>query len=176
MPLDGAPDQRVAWVAHELSLPASQSIEHAHEFAFVYARAGPHTLARDGANEMLAEARGAAIESGQTHRHGASSAGSVVWEIRLARPGADPAPKTSGAEFLFESEPLDGIPKSASATFVHVLVPSEGQTSVHTHPGPEFIYQLEGEIEYENALIGAIQMGPGNHEGIPAGVAAAEPV
>ncbi len=38
---------------------------------------------------------------------------------------------------------------------------------IHTHPGPELIYQVSGRIDYENALIGVRQMGPGGVEGIP---------
>ena len=79
-------------------------------------------------------------------------------------------PETIDPKFLFESEPLDGLPQTRRATFVHVLVPSDGQTSVHTHPGPELIYMLAGDIEYENALIGALVMGPGDDEGIASGV------
>ena len=67
--------------------------------------------------------------------------------------------------------PLEGVPERPLAAFVHVLVPPGGQTSVHTHPGPELIYQLSGNIEYENALIGTKEMGPGQIEGIPPGVA-----
>ena len=63
---------------------------------------------------------------------------------------------------MFSSEELEGIPAAPLATFVRVTVPPAGQTSVHTHPGPEFIYQLIGDIEYENALIGEIKMAPGD--------------
>ena len=46
-------------------------------------------------------------------------------------------------------------------------MPVGGETSVHTHPGPELIYQLRGRIYYQNALIGTKLMGPGDVEGIP---------
>ena len=89
---------------------------------------------------------------------------SVVWEIRLAAPGSA---LPEGALRVFESEPVEGVPDDALATFVNVLVPVEGQTSVHTHPGPEFIYQTAGRIHYQNDIIGTRTMGPGTAEGIP---------
>jgi quercetin dioxygenase-like cupin family protein len=41
---------------------------------------------------------------------------------------------------------------------------------VHTHPGPELIYTLSGEIDYQNGLVGSKRLGPGALEGIPPGV------
>lgn len=169
--LEAGLEGQVAWLAHEVVLPPGQSIEHSHEFAFVYARQGPHTLTEDGTPLTLEKTHGAPIRSGRPHRHGASSDTSVFWEVRLAKPGAGAPSGANGAKLLFESEPFGGVPRTSLAAFVHVLVPPDGQTSVHTHPGPEFIYLIDGEIVYENALIGAIRMVPGDHEGIPAGVA-----
>ncbi len=53
----------------------------------------------------------------------------------------------------------------------HVRIPPGGATSVHTHPGPELIYQLTGRILYQNALIGTVELGPAGPEGIPPGTA-----
>jgi quercetin dioxygenase-like cupin family protein len=47
--------------------------------------------------------------------------------------------------------------------------PRGGRTTVHTHPGPEFIYMTRGRIEYENALVGTRRLGPGGAEAIPPG-------
>jgi quercetin dioxygenase-like cupin family protein len=69
---------------------------------------------------------------------------------------------------VFESEPLQGIPANPVASFLSVRAPARGgQTTVHTHPGPEFIYLLSGQIDYQNALIGTRRMRPGDAEGIP---------
>jgi quercetin dioxygenase-like cupin family protein len=48
-----------------------------------------------------------------------------------------------------------------------ILPPRGGLTTVHTHPGTEFIYMTEGRIDYENALVGVKRLGPGGAEAIP---------
>ena len=161
----------LAWVAHEVRLAPGESIDHAHEFAFVYAKEGTHLLKEGSDSKRLEPTRGAPVESNKVHRHQAPAGRSVFWEVRLTMPGSGPPSDVTEAQLIFESEVLKGIPNSSLATFVHVSVPSGGQTSVHTHPGPEFIYQLSGRIEYQNGIIGSIEMGPAATEGIPAGVA-----
>ena len=73
-------------------------------------------------------------------------------------------------ETVFVSPTLKGIPKNPLAVFVLVTVPPGGETSVHTHPGPEFIYQLSGGIDcqgYQNDIFGMLQITNGDIEGIP---------
>jgi quercetin dioxygenase-like cupin family protein len=163
--LDSRPAGPVAWVADAFRLTPGRPLEHAHEPAFVYVREGAALLTDRGEEERLGVGRGAFVPGGASHRHGAANQSATVWEIRLAAPGA---PSPSGARRVFESEPLQGIPERPLASFLEVTVPARGgATTVHTHPGPEFIYQLAGRIEYENALIGARKLGPGGAEGIP---------
>ena len=71
------------------------------------------------------------------------------------------------APTIFESEVLVDIPSDPLAVFVLVFVPSGGETSVHTHPGTEFIYQRGGHIHYQNEIIGIKRLSPGDAEGIP---------
>ncbi len=165
--LDEAPPGEVAWVAHEVPLAAGASIEHSHQFAFAYAREGSQSLAAGAAARELREGEGAAVTAGEVHRHGAVSGTAVLWEIRLAAPGSAPPGGALDSRLVFESSPLEEIPAGPMAAFVHVLVPPDGRTSVHTHPGPEFIYQISGKIEYQNAIIGSLEMSPGDAEGIP---------
>ena len=75
---------------------------------------------------------------------------------------ADPAVETVSV-----TATLEGIPKNPLAVFVLVKVPQGGETSVHTHPGPEFIYQLSSGIDYQNGTVGVLQMTNGDIEGIP---------
>lgn len=165
--LERRPPGALAWVAYEIPLTRGQSIEHEHELAFVYGRRGEHTLRGAGA-APLAEGRGAAVPAGESHRHEAGDEGSVFWEIRLAPPGAPTPPGARGAQRVFESDPLEGIPARPQASLIEVSVPPRGgRTTVHTHPGPEFIYQLTGRIDYQNAIIGTKRLGPGGAEGIP---------
>ena len=161
----------LAWVAHEIRLGSGEAVEHTHEFAFVYAATGPHVLTKGSESQRLESTQGAVVRSGSAHRHEAPDRPSVFWEIRLVAPGSPPPLTEPSARLIFESSDLEGIPSRALGAFVHVLVPAGGETSIHTHPGPELIYQIVGRIEYENALIGAREMGPGEIEGIPPGVA-----
>ena len=110
------------------------------------------------------------VPAGDPHWHAALAGPSVFWEVRLAQPGSAPALNLANPTLVFDSGPLQEIPASPMATFVLVRVPVGGETSVHTHPGPELIYQLSGKIDYQNALIGTKLMGPGDIEGIPPGV------
>jgi quercetin dioxygenase-like cupin family protein len=166
--LSAHPPGELSWIADEIRLRAGRDVTHEHEFAFVYARRGSQTLRAAGRERTLAAGEGAMVRTGRLHRHGAVEDGAVLWEIRLARPGAEPA--RSVTRRVFESEPLRGIPAPAEASFLAVtLAPRGGRTSVHEHPGPELIYQLSGRIDYQNGLIGTKRLGPGGLEGIPPG-------
>jgi len=159
--LDDVPGGPLAWVTHRLELGPGEEVTHRHQTAFVYAADGDHEL--DG--QTLREGQGAAAQSGIDHRHRALSEHSVFWETRLDRPGS--APSGFDAETVFESPVLEDIPDNPLAVFVLVEIPPGGETSVHTHPGPEFIYQITGGIDYQNGLIGVRPMTPGDIEGIP---------
>ena len=154
----------LAWVADAVELPLDETVEHSHEFAFIYARSGAHDVESESGLSELGQGEAAAVADGESHVHRSPTVRSVAWEIRLAAPGSPPL---EGALRVFEGEPIEGIPDDALATFVNVLVPVGGRTSVHTHPGPEFIYQTSGRIHYQNDIIGTRVMGPGTAEGIP---------
>jgi quercetin dioxygenase-like cupin family protein len=170
--LGDRPPGELAWVAYETSVDPGQMVVHRHGLAFVYARRGSHQIRSAGRRQSLAEGEGAAVGAGIPHRHVAGNGGSTLWEIVLARPGSRPPPGAGPARRVFESEPLEGIPDPAEVTFIEVTLPPRGgRTTVHTHPGPEFIYQLSGRINYQNAIIGTRRLGPGGAEGIPPGTA-----
>ena len=67
------PDGPVAWVAHEFTLAYGQSIEHVHEFAFVYAVEGPHQLLGRQDEHNLTSGEGAVVLAGAPHRHAAQA-------------------------------------------------------------------------------------------------------
>ncbi len=159
-----------AWIADEVHLAEGETIEHFHEFAFLYAKEGPHRLIVDSISQELEPGSGGEVAASTMHRHEGVEGGSVFWEIRLAAPGSALPGEQDNRRLIFESQVEGEIPPRPLAVFVYVLVPSGGQTSVHTHPGPELIYTISGRIEYENKLIGAKVMGPGEFEGIPPGV------
>ena len=160
--LQEVPGGPLAWVTHRLKLSPGEEVTHRHQTAFVYAAQGEHEL--DG--QSLLEGQGSVVAAEVGHRHRAPGGPSVFWETRLDRPGS--APSGFDVETIFESPVMVNIPDDPLAVFVLVVVPPGGETSVHTHPGPEFIYQLSGAIDYQNGLIGVRQMTPGDVEGIPA--------
>ena len=162
--------QDPAWIAHEVHLAEDETVEHSHEFAFLYAKEGPHRLTLDADRQVLEPGSGAEVAASTMHRHEGAEGASVFWEIRLAPPGSALPGELDNVRPIFESQVGGKIPPRPLAVFVYVLVPSGGQTSVHTHPGPELIYTISGTIEYENKLIGTKVMGPGEFEGIPPGV------
>ena len=182
--LEEVPAGPLAWMTHRYSLAAGESLSHNDPLAFVYAERGPHGLKSElvitevfaedtghtaGQQETIVstlnQGEGAAVRPGSNHVHEASGGPSTFWETRLDVPDyilADPAVET-----VFVSPTLEGIPKNPLAVFVLVKVPPGGETSVHTHPGPEFIYQLSGGIDYQNDIVGVLQMTNGDIEGIP---------
>ncbi len=156
----------LAWVAHEAKL--NQAVTHSHERAFIYAADGSTTFSVGGGTFTLREGQAGWVGEGSTHTHSSGA----FWEIRLATPGADAPEGLEGAERVFESEALQELPTGmAQLKFVLVEVPTGGQTSVHTHPGPEFIYVTRGDIDYQNAIIGSKGMGIGDSATLPANTA-----
>ena len=84
------PEGRLSWVAHESTLAAGQSIEHVHEFAFVYAMGGPHQFQAGQDDRNLSSGEGAVVAAGEPHRHIAPAGPSVFWldEVcRVLKPG-----------------------------------------------------------------------------------------
>ncbi len=157
----------LAWVAHEAKLDVA--VTHSHERGFIYAADGPTTFSVGGDTFTLREGQAGWVGEDATHTH--SGEGSF-WEIRLAAPGTGAPESMEDAERVFESETLQGLPEGQAALkLVLVEVPTGGQTSVHTHPGPEFIYVTRGDIDYQNAIIGTREMGVGDSATLPADTA-----
>ena len=165
--LQNLPAGDLVWAAYETRLEADEAVSHSHEFAFVYAMSGRHQVNQGSLSRDLEPNQGDVISANVAHSHGAIDGASTFWEVLLAAPGSGPPPNSVDSRLVFESGTLQDIPDAPLATFVLVRVPSGGQTSVHTHPGPELIYQLSGQIDYQNALVGIRRMGEGDVEGIP---------
>jgi quercetin dioxygenase-like cupin family protein len=161
------PEGEVAWVGTEVTLAPGDQLRHAHSFSTVYAQDGDHELSIEDRSSTLAEGEGAAVPGDTSHVHAApQESSSVFWEVRLAEPGS-PLPEAEGAETVFESDPLEGIPESPSMAFIRVDLVPGAETSVHTHPGPEFIYGTQGSFTYENGLEGERAFDAGDQAGIP---------
>ncbi len=169
------PETPVEWVGHQIVLQPGEEINHEHEFAFVYAVENLHEFALketdNTASIRINEGTGRGIPENLSHTHRAIDTPTTFWEIRLAAPGSGPADGVDDERLVFRSGPLAGIPEQPAAAFVLVTIPPGGQTSVHTHPVPEFIYQYEGVIDYQNEFKQILGMEPGAFEGIPARIA-----
>ena len=160
------PPGRVVWSGWRVELEPGQSLRHRHGTATVFAEEGEHRLTGGPQETVLAAGEGAAVTADQLHRHAAGDAGSAFSEVVLSAPGAR-LPKAPDARRLFQSEVLRGVPEQSTLQFIEVRLPPGSETSVHTHPGPEFIVGTRGRFDYENAIEGARPFGPGDTAGIP---------
>jgi len=161
------PRGELAWVTHEVRLRSGEGLRHRHEPAFVLTREGAQVLRVKGPAATLGEGEAKFVSAGQLHVHSGAGKAVTIWETRLAAPETR-APR--GARRVFASEPLEGIPRRSLASLLVVRVPPRGgRTTVHTHPGPELIFQTKGRIDYENAIVGTKRLGPGDAEAIPPG-------
>lgn len=165
--LTGPPPASAAWIAFSVRLSPGQRLEHRHAFSFVYPRTGGQMLTV-GPRMIMLGAGAAAVASGARHVHWASSRSpSVFWEVLLAPSAAATPPRGAAPSPLFRSAPLVRVPPRAEAAFVEVRLPPGGRTSVHTHPGPEFIYVTNGSFKYQNGIIGTRTVSRGSSEQIP---------
>lgn len=158
--------ETAAWNAWRVELQPGEKLEHRHAFSTVYAEEGPHTLAVGSETETIDREGGAIVTDGQTHTHRAGDEASVFWDVLLAEPGTE-LTGASGAERVFETEPLEGIPQRAEVAFLDVVLPPGGKTTVHSHPGPETIYVTNGPFEYQNGIEGSTTVDEGDVKSIP---------
>jgi hypothetical protein len=99
--------------------------------------------------------------------------GAGLWHIVLADPEAELPEELEGAEVAFSSGELAGLPDGPAALrFLLVDLPMmDSATTVHSHPGPEYIYVSEGEIEYETGLADTEMLTVGDDRALPADTA-----
>lgn len=165
-PVESPPPGDAAWNAWRVELEPGEKVEHEHPFSTVYAEQGAHTLTVGSEEEEVDAEGGAIVGAGQVHVHEATDERSVFWDVLLAEPGAE-LPGAQGAERVFETEPLDGVPDQAEVAFLDVVLPPGGQTTVHTHPGPETIYVTNGPFDYQNGIEGTTTVDAGDLKSIP---------
>ena len=168
--VDTLPSGPHSWVAHEMQMDAdSGTVVHQHELGFIYAPDGGHTVMIDG-EEIQLEA-GESVFIGQDIEH--THAEGMFWDIRLAAAdNVSPPAGLEDASQLFASPQLEGIPDSpVNIRFIFAELPVGGETSVHTHPGSEYIYVTQGDIDYQNAIVGTESMTVGDDYSLPANTA-----
>ena len=171
--VNALPSGPLSWVAHQMTLLPGQTITHRHEPGFVYVPEDvptdgnrTHTIRIQGRETVIQRGETVFIGQGVEHTHVGPG---TFWKIRLAPPNAGPPPNMQNARRIFASPPLEGIPQGpASILFVDVQLPAQSQTSIHTHPGSEYIYVTRGDILYENEIVGTIRLQPGDDHALPA--------
>ncbi len=165
--IESDPPPNAAWNALRVKLAPGERLEHKHAFSTVYAQEGTHTLTADSKPKEVKAKGGAIVQTGQRHVHEAKAEPSIFWDVVLDEPGTE-LPGVDGAERVFETEPLQGIPDRAEVAFLEVVLPpAGGQTTVHTHPGPETIYITDGPFEYQNGIEGSTTVTDGDLKSIP---------
>lgn len=155
--LPSAPDQPLAWSAFVVN-----DVEHEHGPAFVHAQEATTVTVADEEHRLE---RGEAIfvPPSSAHTHGTGEA----WDVVLAAPDADAPP--GATEEVFRSDVLEGVPQhGVLLRAIHVQLPPGGQTSVHTHPGSEFIYVTQGAFIYESGLTAEQRTEEGDGHTLPA--------
>ena len=164
--IESEPPDAAAWNAWRVELEPGRKLRHTHAFSTIYAEQGSHTLTVGSDTKTIEAEGGAIVIAGQAHTHEAGDQGSTFWDVLLAEPGTD-LPNAPNAERVFETDQLEGIPEQAEVAFLDVVLPPGGQTTVHTHPGPETIYITDGPFQYENGIEGATTVDDGDVKSIP---------
>ena len=167
--LDTLPEEPLAWVGFDLSGIEGEINITSPAPGFLYANEGSHTVTVDGEEMTLDMNEATFVPEGAEV---SLMSGQGLWHIVLTDPEADAPDALADAEVIFSSGELEGIPEPpVQLSFVLVELPMGSHTSVHTHPGPEYIYVTQGEIEYQNAIIGTQMMAAGDDHALPANTA-----
>lgn len=159
------PPEPLGWVGYRMEQADADTETHAWGPAFLYSDDDARSVEVDG-NEITLQAGDAVfVDEGVQH----TAPDGDFWAFLLSDPEADPPPGLADARRMMSSGPLTGLPDgSADLRFLLVdLPPQAGQTTVHVHPGPEFIYVAQGQIEYETGLEETKELEMGDAAALP---------
>lgn len=132
---------------------------------FLYTDEQDRTVEVGGAEVTLGPGEAVFVDEGTDH----TVPDGTFWAFLLTDPEAAPPAGLEEATQEWSSGPLEGLPDGeADVRFLIVdLPPQGGQTTVHTHPGPEYIAVVEGDIEYETGLEEATVLTDGDEAALP---------
>lgn len=160
--VDQLPAEPLSWTGFRLESDTT----HTHDRSFVFAHDRAHTVVIDGQRNQVAAGESVAIPPGSEHSHQGGA-----WEVLLSEPGVE-APTGASPEPLFTSGALEGIPETpVQLRFLLVELPPGSQTSVHTHPGPEYVYNTRGSYTYESDATGEVPTSEGDDHSLGADTA-----
>lgn len=167
--VDALPPEPLGWVAYQIDDAGEDGETYAWGPAFLYAEDEARTLEVDGTELTLQPGESVFVDDQMEH----TAPDGSLWAFVLTDPDADAATGLEDANREFDSGPLEGLPEGTTELrFLLVdLPPEDGQTSVHTHPGPEFIYVAQGQIDYETGLDEATELTEGDEAALPADTA-----
>ena len=163
--VDALPEEPLAWVGFDLSSIEGEINITSPAPGFLYTNESSHTVTIDGGEMSLEMSKAVFIPE---EANVSLMSGQGLWHVVLTDPEANAPEALADAEVVFSSGELEGIPETpVQLSFVLVELPMGSATSIHTHPGPEYIYMTQGEIEYQNAIIGTQMMKVGDDHAIP---------
>ncbi|MDQ3396170.1 MAG: hypothetical protein M3511_00130, partial [Deinococcota bacterium] len=167
--LDTLPAGPLAWIALDLGALREVNVTSPAP-GFLYAHEGTHSATADGTEVMLEQGESVFVPEGSEVM---LASGQGLWHIVLADPEAELPEELEGATVAFTSGELEGLPEGPAALrFLLVELPMMGSaTTVHTHPGPEYIYVMEGDIDYETGLADTETLTVGDDRALPADTA-----
>lgn len=159
------PSEPLGWVGYHVAGADGVDGPYSWGPAFLHADDRTRVVEVDGAEVTLEPGEAVFLEEGVDHT--VPDGGS--WAFLLTDPGAAPPVGLEDADREFSSGPLQGLPDGdAGVRFLVVdLPPDGGQTAIHTHPGPEYIAVVEGELEYETGLDAATVLTVGAEAALP---------
>lgn len=159
------PEGDLVWAAYELPPGTGEErITHPHS-AFLYAVQGTPVVTIAGQEVEIAE--GEAVYVPPEFDHTLAGEGRL-WKIVLTTADAGIPEALGEAREVFTSSVVEGIPtERVMLRVMRAQLSPRGQTPVHTHPGPEFVYVMEGIIEYETVPEGTRLLRRDDHELLP---------
>lgn len=158
--LDEVPSGPLVWAAFELPAEGEGAAPHSHGPAFAYAAHEEVRVVTGDEVRTLPQGDAAFLMADVEHSHPDGG-----WEVRLMAPDAA---GPEDAQRVFTSGPLEGVPEApVDARFMHVALPPGSMTSVHEHPGPEYVWVSEGAIAYQSGSDGTTQMARGDDHALP---------
>ena len=163
------PDGPLAWLAYDLSPIKAKTSLTSPAPGFLYAGSGPATVTVNGRNIMLKFGQAAFV--GQGAKVSFDGGQGLLLSV-LGKPGATAPAGLEQAKLAFSSPPLKDVPKApVRLNFVRVDLPRGGQTGVHSHPGPEYIYVTQGDIQYQTGISDTEMLEAGDARALPANIA-----
>lgn len=155
------------WAMTEVIVEQGQSVTHRHGLEFIYALQGEAVVRIGAETRRIPQGAATLIPAGVAHTHLSPAGAGRILAFQLA-----PAEGAWGDLRIVRTRRtgvLSGFRQGRQmARLTEVRLQPQSQTPVHTHPGPEAVYVLEGPIVVQTegkltmALRGDLLLLPGD--------------